>query len=205
MIQMYDVVKAQPVRKNRGESLYSPVMNRNWFGSQPMPGVGSQPMPGVGSQPMPGVGSRPISVVDSQPVSKFAHEPNVDSFQSVIDSSIDTTYKVPKRARSVIQHEPQPTLFSRNLVSNGGSSSPSHDGFQFNVPSKQAVDNEDDDDDEKHEYEDATMRHGEPPLPPRRNKESMPCRSQSVYVPCNISEDPSRGQYSSIVTCQLFN
>ena len=192
MIQMYDVVKAQPVRKNRGESLYSPVMNRNWFGSQPMPGVGSQPMPGVGSQPMPGVGSQPISVVDSQPVSKLAHEPNVDSFQPVIDSSIDTTYKVPKRARSVIQHEPQPTLFSRNLVSNGGSSSPSHDGFQFNVPSKQAVDNEDDDDDEKHEYEDATMRHGEPPLPPRRSKENMPFRSQSVYVPCNISEDPSR-------------
>jgi hypothetical protein len=61
MIQMYDVVKAQPVRKNRGESLYSPVMNRNWFGSQPMPGVGSQPMPGVGSQPI-GRSKRPAFV-----------------------------------------------------------------------------------------------------------------------------------------------
>lgn len=186
MIQMYDVVKTQPVRKNTGESLYSPVMNRNWFGSQPMPGVGSQH----------------FSVVDSQPVSKLAHEPNVDSSQPLIDSSIDTTYEVPKRARSVIQHEPQPTLIGRSLVSNGGSSSPSHDGFEFNVPSKQAVDNEEeDDDDEKHEYEDATMRHGEPPLPPRRNKPTVPFRSQSVYVPCNISQDPSRGQYSSIVTC----
>ena len=184
MIQMYDV-KTQPVRKNTGESLYSPVMNRNWFGSQPMPGVGSQP----------------ISVVDSQPVSKL--EPNVDSSQPVIDSSIDTTYEVPKRARSVIQHEPQPTLFSRNLVSNGKSSSPSHDGFQFNVPSMPAVyneeedddDDDDDDDDEKHEYEDATMRHVEPPLPPRRNQPTVPFRSQSVYVPCNISQDPSRGQF----------
>ncbi|XP_071168867.1 uncharacterized protein [Mytilus edulis] len=185
MPQQYDYMSSvhQPVRKNTGEALYSPVLNKKWFGSQPMPGISSQPKAVVASQPILNLGSS----IGSQPVSKNGFQP--------ISTETDEIYQVPKRARSVkVKHEPQPTFISRDIESSALGSSPSHDGFQFNVPKRQtsAEDNEDDEDNDSHDYEDATMRHGEPPLPPRRtNAAALNNRSQSVYVPCNINPEAS--------------
>ncbi|XP_052101427.1 uncharacterized protein LOC127735318 [Mytilus californianus] len=189
MPQQYDYMSSvhQPIRKNTGEALYSPVLNKKWFGSQPMPGISSHPKAVVASQPMLNVSSNPASNIASQPVLKTG-------FQPISMETTDEIYQVPKRARSVKQkHEPQPTFISRDIESNALGSSPSHDGFQFNVPKRQmSGDDNEDEDNDSHDYEDATMRHGEPPLPPRRTTAAaLNNRSQSVYVPCNINPEAS--------------
>lgn len=192
-----DLTPKPAVRK---ESLYSPVLTKKWFDKQPMAEINAQSAKESEKTKDSGIKEASSSKLQSK------EDPIPAPFQpagylSMATLTADTTYQVPKRVRSVQHHEPQPSFINhdipnKNLDNRCSSSSPSHDGFQFNVPSRQlsATDN----DDGPHHYEDATGRHGEPPLPPRRKKDQSSSRSQSVYVPCNINQDPNRGKVLSI-------
>ncbi|KAK3094675.1 hypothetical protein FSP39_004799 [Pinctada imbricata] len=112
--------------------------------------------------------------------------PPLTEYAYVTRDEVKPSKKVPpQRPPNRPQLPKKQLLIPQNLTTNGdslpGRNSPSLDNFQFNVGRSKDYSSEDDEED-AHAYEDATMLHDMPPEPPPRNSRKF-MKSISVHAP----------------------